>query len=221
MVLSAEERAKGFVRPVRLSYVHVGAPAPKNLRDLTDEERELCGYVKYEAYGEDRAPISGRYRKRADLDRISNGCGRVTTMARSIAETYAEPWFLTGMVFFFGPGLALQMLCALNASLRGIFAHRLWYGLSSESAHVTGQRPLSGRAQGLSRISNSNTCSPILSVNSPTNWPPLASMMRRDAVLLASQPTRTANKPMARASCKSNPSNALPYPLRRWDSATE
>ena len=46
MVLSADERAKGFVRPVRLAYRHVGAPAPKNLRDLTDEECE-----RYAAFG--------------------------------------------------------------------------------------------------------------------------------------------------------------------------
>ncbi len=41
LVLSAEERVKGFVRPVRDSYVHVGAPHPKYpLRDLTAEEIE-------------------------------------------------------------------------------------------------------------------------------------------------------------------------------------
>jgi hypothetical protein len=52
VVLTPEERTKGFVRPVRRSYTHIGQPAPKNpLRDLTDEERErYCGYVKFEAY---------------------------------------------------------------------------------------------------------------------------------------------------------------------------
>lgn len=54
LVLSDEERAKGFVRPVRRSYKHVGAPAPQYpLRDLTEEEQKLWGdegYVKYEIY---------------------------------------------------------------------------------------------------------------------------------------------------------------------------
>jgi hypothetical protein len=40
LVLSDEERAMGFVRPVRASYRHVGSPAPRyGLRDLTSEER--------------------------------------------------------------------------------------------------------------------------------------------------------------------------------------
>ncbi len=39
LILSAEERAKGFVRPVRCTYKHVGIPGPKYpLRDLTAEE---------------------------------------------------------------------------------------------------------------------------------------------------------------------------------------
>jgi len=54
VVLTAEERAKGFVRPVRRSYLHVGTPDKK-------------------------------------------GCGALTTMAQSIAETYArKPDFYDG-----------------------------------------------------------------------------------------------------------------------------
>jgi hypothetical protein len=65
VVLSAEERAKGFVRPVRRSYVHVGV----------ESTPEGEGIVK-----------PG-----------SVGCGTRTTMALSLAETYArDPKFYGG-----------------------------------------------------------------------------------------------------------------------------
>lgn len=65
VVLSAEERAKGYVRPVRRTYVHVG---------LSPE-------------------MSGIVLVRAGM----NGCGSRTTMAQSLAETYArDPSFYTG-----------------------------------------------------------------------------------------------------------------------------
>ncbi len=98
-VLSEEERAKGFVRPVRRSYQHVGRPPARNLRDLTDDERARYGqygYVKFEIYGPDRSPQTGRFWTQAELDRVG-GCGVVTTMAQSIAETYArDPRFYGG-----------------------------------------------------------------------------------------------------------------------------
>lgn len=101
VVLSQEERAKGFVRPVRSSYVHVGAPAIKNpLRDLTEEElarNPNRGYVKYEAYPESESPKIGRYWTQQQLDAVGKGCGVVTHMGRSIAETYARnPQFYSG-----------------------------------------------------------------------------------------------------------------------------
>jgi hypothetical protein len=97
-VLSAEERAKGFVRPVRARYQHVGPPAPGGLRDLTAEEMEQYrpyGYVKFEPYPDSRAPVTGRYWTQAQLDKArGGGCGGVTTMGSAIAETYArEPSF--------------------------------------------------------------------------------------------------------------------------------
>jgi len=52
-ILSDEERAKGFVRPVRRSYKHVGARPKRAVRDLTADEHERYdrfGYVKFEAY---------------------------------------------------------------------------------------------------------------------------------------------------------------------------
>lgn len=98
-VLTAEERAKGFVRPVRRSYCHVGAPGPKHpLRDLTAEELERhgrFGYVKFEAYPPDPASsVTGRFWTQAQLDAIGKGCRTVTTMGLAIAETYArDPGF--------------------------------------------------------------------------------------------------------------------------------
>jgi hypothetical protein len=93
-VLSKEERAKGFVRPVRRSYRHVGIPGPKNpLRDLTEEEKERhkdVGYVKFEEYPPSESSVTGRFWTQAQLDRVGKGCGTVTTMNQAIAETYAR-----------------------------------------------------------------------------------------------------------------------------------
>ena len=97
LVLSDEERAKGFVRPVRHSYRHVGIAGPQHpLRDLTEEERARyggAGYVKYETYP-DGGSLAGRYWTQAQLDSVGKGCGTVTTMGAALAETYArEPRF--------------------------------------------------------------------------------------------------------------------------------
>jgi hypothetical protein len=95
LVLSEAERAKGFVRPYRDAYRHVGLPPPKYpLRDLTDEQRGQyadCGYVKYEAYPQpspDGSSVVGRFWTQKDLD--NKGCGTVTTMGRALSETYSR-----------------------------------------------------------------------------------------------------------------------------------
>lgn len=68
VVLSAEERNKGFVRPVRREYIHVGVGG-----------HEI-----------DPSDISKHGRK-------GNGCGTLTCMSQSIAETYArDPKFYNG-----------------------------------------------------------------------------------------------------------------------------
>lgn len=104
-VLCEEERQKGFVRPVRLAYVHVGPPGPKYpLRELTDEERHRyadIGYVKFEPYPEGEHGL-GRYWSQAQLDKAGKGCGVRTSMPRSIAETYAAQPGYYGSTFCCG-----------------------------------------------------------------------------------------------------------------------
>jgi len=98
-VLNEEERKKGFVRPVRRSYFHVGLKHKNPLRDLTAEEHERYdkyGYVKFEAYpGGD--PVTGRFWTQEQLDNI--GCGALTTMRQDIAETYARDPKFYGSTF--------------------------------------------------------------------------------------------------------------------------
>jgi hypothetical protein len=93
-VLNEAERAKGFVRPVRDSYVHSGMRPKNPLRDLTEEEQEryaTMGYAKFEEYpGADT--ILGRFWTKAALEK--KGCGTSTTMGTALAETYArEPTY--------------------------------------------------------------------------------------------------------------------------------
>lgn len=112
IVLTEEERAKGFVRPVRRSYRHVGLAAPEGLRDITDAERERHGehgYVKYQPYGPERAPMTGRFWTQADLDRVNAGCGTVTTMSQEIAETFARDPSFYGGTFCCGCGKHLPL----------------------------------------------------------------------------------------------------------------
>jgi len=95
LILSDEERAKGFVHPLRDSYVHVGTPGPAfPLRDLTDEEERLFGengYVKFEPWPEGfKGSSTGRFWTQAELDAVGEGCGARTRMAHEIAETYAR-----------------------------------------------------------------------------------------------------------------------------------
>lgn len=100
VVLAAAERAKGFVRPVRDAYEHIGALAPQNpLRDLTPEEHSRYDeyrYVRFETYPPGDSTL-GRYWTQAQLDRVDAGCGAVTIMGRALAETYArDPKFYGG-----------------------------------------------------------------------------------------------------------------------------
>ena len=101
-VLPESERAKGFVRPYRDTYRHVGPKPPGELRDLTPDEKTRytkMGYVKYEKYPESESPKTGRYWTQAQLDAI-DGCGSTTKMGRALSETYArDPSYYGGGTF--------------------------------------------------------------------------------------------------------------------------
>jgi hypothetical protein len=95
LVLSADERSKGFVRPLRRSYRHVGPAGPRfPLVDLTPEQRARgagYGYVKYEPYPPDpNSSAVGRYWTQAQLDAVDKGCGTETRMGLELCETYAR-----------------------------------------------------------------------------------------------------------------------------------
>lgn len=98
LILSEEERAKGFVRPLRNKYVHRGYAKPQYpLRELTQEELERYssfGYIKYEAFPENDTSLIGRYWTQKQLDNTEKGCGVETVMGQELSETYArEPHF--------------------------------------------------------------------------------------------------------------------------------
>lgn len=90
LVLSKEERAKGFVRPVRHTYRHVGDRPQYALRQLTDEEQSRYSQFNYVAYEEypPGSTIAGRFWTQAGLS--SGSCGAFTTMGMDLAETYAR-----------------------------------------------------------------------------------------------------------------------------------
>ncbi len=103
VVLSPEERARGFVRPVRGTYVHAGLPRPKHpLRDLTASEHaryDGMGYAKYEEYPPDDSALVGRFWTQAQLDKVDAGCKAATTMGLALAETYARDPRFYGSTF--------------------------------------------------------------------------------------------------------------------------
>ena len=97
LILSEEERAKGFVRPVRRAYRHVGPPGPDHpLRELTPDEAERHGerYVRFEPYEgcteHDHGSATGSLWTQARLDAVGNGCGTETLMGLELCETYAR-----------------------------------------------------------------------------------------------------------------------------------
>lgn len=101
VVLTPAERAKGFVRPVRDAYRHVGKRVcgypnpisePNSLpRICTLTPGHECDHnFAYQA--KDIGEI-----ERAGNKHMLGGCGHITTMGRSIAETYArDPHFYSG-----------------------------------------------------------------------------------------------------------------------------
>lgn len=96
LILSEEERAKGFTRPLRQWYRHVGIRPEGPTRPLTDEQRKGpdVGYVCYEPYDPPRGATVGRYWTKEQLE---SGCDQKTSMPLAIAETAArDPHFYGG-----------------------------------------------------------------------------------------------------------------------------
>lgn len=88
-ILSDEERARGFVRPVRTSYRHVGIRPQYPTREITPEEHAqhgCYGYVLYEEYPADHPELVGRF---WTAEMLRSGCGAITSMSRPLAETWA------------------------------------------------------------------------------------------------------------------------------------
>lgn len=118
LVASKEERQKGFIRPYRDTYIHVGKPIERTASGAIDgrlikiEDNDYphhemytreTGYGGYLKYPKERHPLVGRYLKQEEVDAIIGrklhvgGCGVSTKMDREIAETYARnPRFYRG-----------------------------------------------------------------------------------------------------------------------------
>jgi len=97
VVLAPEERYKGFIRPVRRVYRHVGIRPKYPTRPLTPEERVVYAaehYVEFEEYPVSELPRTGRF---WTIEQLNSGCGTTTRMSNYLAETYArDPKFYTG-----------------------------------------------------------------------------------------------------------------------------
>ena len=102
IVLTAEERAKGFVRPVRQKYVHVGRSVCGTM--MVDDSKMLGGprfvctrpHMHAGACGEFKDVVQPDHADMLRTHRIG-GCGIVTHMGLALAETYArDPKFYDG-----------------------------------------------------------------------------------------------------------------------------
>lgn len=110
LVLSEEEMAKGFVRPYRDQYTHVGRKLNYSGLDriLTEEEKKEYPDKDYVALllisDENGNPLGSKYCTQDEVDawkegKRYGGCGTSTTMARAIAETYARDPKFYGSTF--------------------------------------------------------------------------------------------------------------------------
>lgn len=109
LVLSEEERAKGFIRPIRDTYIHKGRYVGKKWRELTTEEKDRYHKYDYAAFvpNEDKeSAVTGTFISQKELDKIKDGyvagCGAVTKMGYPLAETYARDPKFYGATFCIG-----------------------------------------------------------------------------------------------------------------------
>lgn len=95
IVLCPDERAKGFVRPYRDSYKHVGRSVCGKPRQLEGDARPLpvvcTDDVNHEGECTVWAPVDSEAALMKARDRhVLGGCGSVTSMGRALSETYAR-----------------------------------------------------------------------------------------------------------------------------------
>lgn len=113
LVLSEDERAKGFIRPVRRTYVHIGYKVELEkgiVKPLTEEEKVRYKNENYAAYLEypknPNSAVVGKFLHKKELDNINRGgmtgCQVATTMAQALAETYARDPKFYGATFCVG-----------------------------------------------------------------------------------------------------------------------
>lgn len=95
LVLSEEERVKGFVRPVRGSYLHLGRTVCGKVRNNGERDRTgrqwVCtGELHHEGVCYTWKAVSDEAVLPASHDHLLGGCGTVTTMGQALAETWAR-----------------------------------------------------------------------------------------------------------------------------------
>ncbi len=104
IILCEEERAKGFVRPVRHAYEHVGKklrgtlekldePYVSNGQEYTHIDRFMVGGHKSGTY------LTAKEVRSVEHCGYYGGCGTVTTMGQALAETYARDPHFYGATF--------------------------------------------------------------------------------------------------------------------------
>ena len=89
LVLSEEERAKGFVRPLRRGYIHVGRVS------LCDKIRVDEEGVRWQCALAHTGDTCIAWGKESD----AKGCGAETTMQLALCETYARDPKFYGSTF--------------------------------------------------------------------------------------------------------------------------
>jgi hypothetical protein len=95
LVMTEEEKSKGYIRPFRDSYIHVGINWNKTPHEIKPSDDGKYAAILYYVQNENGKFIGGQYITQKELNQIregngfTGGCGTVTKMNNSIAETYA------------------------------------------------------------------------------------------------------------------------------------
>ena len=136
-ILSAEERAKGFVRPVRRTYAHVGKsvcgkrePSPEKTLGAIVRICALPVGHSGECFSVTQQ-LSRPAAARVERSHVLGGCGTETSMEQTIAETYARSEILW---FYF----LLPLPWALpSRRARRVLLGGKWHAFGSTGWHMT------------------------------------------------------------------------------------